>query len=57
MTRQWRKISHVPHLIASALAALAADDLLAQTLAAGSFRDGTRVAASRPELVGAMCGG
>lgn len=50
-------ISHVPHLLASALAALAADDLLALTLAAGSFRDGTRVAASRPELVAAMCGG
>jgi prephenate dehydrogenase len=39
------------------LAACAADDLLALTLAAGSFRDGTRVAATRPELVGAMCGG
>lgn len=50
-------ISHVPHLVASALAANAADDLLALTLAAGSFRDGTRVAATRPELVGAMCGG
>ncbi|WP_117215758.1 prephenate dehydrogenase, partial [Allorhizocola rhizosphaerae] len=44
-------ISHVPHLVASALAALAADDLLALTLGAGSFRDGTRVAATRPELV------
>ncbi|HCT75500.1 MAG TPA: prephenate dehydrogenase/arogenate dehydrogenase family protein [Micromonosporaceae bacterium] len=50
-------ISHVPHLLASALAASAADDLLALTLAAGSFRDGTRVAATRPELVAAMCGG
>ncbi len=50
-------ISHVPHLLASALAAVAGDDPLALTLAAGSFRDGTRVAASRPELIAAMCGG
>jgi prephenate dehydrogenase len=50
-------VSHVPHLVATALAACAADDLLALTLAAGSFRDGTRVAATRPELVAAMCGG
>ncbi len=50
-------ISHVPHLVASAMAANAADDLLALTLAAGSFRDGTRVAASRPDLVAAMCSG
>ncbi|MFY1696586.1 prephenate dehydrogenase [Solwaraspora sp. WMMA2101] len=50
-------ISHVPHLLASALAATAVTDPLAWSLAAGSFRDGTRVAASRPELVAAMCGG
>jgi prephenate dehydrogenase len=50
-------ISHVPHLLASALAAPVASDPLAGTLAAGSFRDGTRVAASRPELTAAMCGG
>jgi prephenate dehydrogenase len=50
-------ISHVPHLVASALAACAGTDPLALTLAAGSFRDGTRVAASRPGLVAAMCGG
>ena len=30
---------------------------LALTLGAGSFRDGTRVAASRPALTAAMCGG
>ena len=30
---------------------------LALALAAGSFRDGTRVAASRPALTAAMCGG
>lgn len=49
-------VSHVPHLLASALAG-AAGDPLAGTLAAGSFRDGTRVAASPPELIAAMCGG
>jgi prephenate dehydrogenase len=50
-------VSHVPHLLASALAAAAAGDPLALTLAAGSFRDGTRVAASPPALTAAMCGG
>ncbi|HEX6873117.1 MAG TPA: prephenate dehydrogenase/arogenate dehydrogenase family protein [Micromonosporaceae bacterium] len=49
-------VSHVPHLIAAALATAVADPLAA-TLAAGSFRDGTRVAASPPELIAAMCGG
>ncbi|WP_373312435.1 prephenate dehydrogenase dimerization domain-containing protein [Asanoa siamensis] len=49
-------VSHVPHLLATALAAAAADPL-AGALAAGSFRDGTRVAATRPELIAAMCGG
>ena len=49
--------SHVPHLLASALAATAAGSPLALSLGAGSFRDGTRVAATRPELVAAMCGG
>ena len=49
-------ISHVPHLIAAALA-IAVEDPLAGTLAAGSFRDGTRVAASAPELIASMCGG
>jgi prephenate dehydrogenase len=50
-------VSHVPHLLASALAASVADDPLALTLAAGSFRDGTRVAAGPPELIATMCGG
>jgi prephenate dehydrogenase len=50
-------VSHVPHLLASAVAARAATDPLATTLAAGSFRDGTRVAASAPHLIAAMCGG
>jgi prephenate dehydrogenase len=50
-------VSHVPHLLAAALAAAAAPDRLATTLAAGSYRDGTRVAASPPTLIAAMCGG
>jgi prephenate dehydrogenase len=50
-------VSHVPHLLAAALATTAAADPLAGTLAAGSFRDGSRVAASPPDLVAAMCGG
>jgi prephenate dehydrogenase len=49
-------VSHVPHLVAAALAT-AIDDPLAATLAAGSFRDGTRVAAAAPELIASMCGG
>jgi prephenate dehydrogenase len=50
-------VSHVPHLLASALAASAATDPLALALGAGSFRDGTRVAASPPALTATMCGG
>jgi prephenate dehydrogenase len=50
-------VSHVPHLLAAALAARVSADPLAGTLAAGSFRDGTRVAASPPALIAAMCGG
>ncbi|WP_412541326.1 prephenate dehydrogenase/arogenate dehydrogenase family protein [Longispora sp. K20-0274] len=50
------RISHVPHLVASAIAASAAEPgVLA--LAAGSFRDGTRVASTAPALVAAMCSG
>ncbi|MGH3662768.1 MAG: prephenate dehydrogenase [Micromonosporaceae bacterium] len=49
-------VSHLPHLTASALAA-AAGSGLARTLAAGSYRDGTRVAATGPDMVAAMCGG
>jgi len=51
------QISHVPHLLAAALSGVLAGNPLAGTLAAGSFRDGTRVAGSRPELIAAMCGG
>jgi prephenate dehydrogenase len=50
-------VSHVPHLFAAAMTRAVADDPLAAALAAGSFRDGTRVAATRPELIAAMCGG
>ncbi|MGA9373521.1 MAG: prephenate dehydrogenase [Mycobacterium sp.] len=48
-------ISHLPHLLAETLAATAGDVPLAFALAAGSFRDGTRVAATAPDLVRAMC--
>src|SRR5262249_50103456 len=50
-------ISHLPHLLAEALAVTAAEVPLAFALAAGSFRDGTRVAGSAPDLVRAMCEG
>lgn len=48
-------ISHLPHLFAETLVAMAADVPLAFPLAAGSFRDVTRVAATAPDLVRAMC--
>jgi prephenate dehydrogenase len=52
------RISHLPHVLAAVLAAVGADaGPLPLALAAGSFRDGTRVAGSRPELVRAMCEG
>ena len=51
------RISHVPHLFAAVLAGQLQGDPLAGALAAGSFRDGTRVAATRAELTAAMCGG
>ncbi|AEV89020.1 prephenate dehydrogenase [Actinoplanes sp. SE50] len=50
-------VSHVPHLLAAALATTLAGSPLRQALAAGSFRDGTRVAATRAELINAMCAG
>ena len=50
------RISHVPHLLALALAQVAqAGGSLAFSLAASSFADATRVAATRPELIRAMC--
>jgi prephenate dehydrogenase len=48
-------ISHLPHLLAEALAVIAGEVPLAFGLAAGSFRDGTRVAGTAPHLVRAMC--
>ncbi len=50
-------ISHLPHLFAEALAVAAGEVPLAFALAAGSFRDATRVAGSPPDLVRAMCEG
>jgi prephenate dehydrogenase len=49
-------VSHVPHLLAAALIRAVADNPLALALGAGSFHDGTRVAASSPTLTSAMCG-
>ncbi|MBF6223888.1 prephenate dehydrogenase [Nocardia abscessus] len=50
------RISHLPHVLAEALAlAGAAGGDLALGLAAGSFRDGTRVAGTAPDLVRAIC--
>lgn len=51
------RVSHLPHMLAEALAAAGADSQLALSLAAGSFRDGTRVAGTDPTLVRAMCEG
>lgn len=48
-------ISHLPHLLAEALACTASEVPLAFALAAGSFRDGTRVAGTAPDLVRSMC--
>ncbi|MEU2257422.1 prephenate dehydrogenase [Nocardia xishanensis] len=50
------RISHLPHVLAEALAVTGAGGgPLALGLAAGSFRDGTRVAATAPDLVRAIC--
>jgi len=50
------RVSHLPHLLAEALAAVGAQGgELTLRLAAGSFRDGTRVAGTAPALVSAMC--
>ena len=46
-------ISHLPHLLAAALMLASDDD--AQALAAGSFRDATRVASSPPNLWRDIC--
>lgn len=50
------RISHLPHVFAEALAIVGDNGgALALSLAAGSFRDSTRVAGSAPSLVRAMC--
>lgn len=50
------RISHLPHLLALALAQVGANGgALALSLAASSFADGTRVAGTRPPLIRAMC--
>ncbi|WP_314037453.1 prephenate dehydrogenase [Dietzia sp. CH92] len=50
------RISHLGHVLAEALALSGArGGDLALALAAGSFRDGTRVAATAPDLVRAIC--
>ena len=50
------RVSHLPHVIAEALAVVGDHGgILAQSLAAGSFRDATRVAATRTDLVRQMC--
>jgi prephenate dehydrogenase len=52
------RVSGLPHLLALALAtAGVAGGPLALALAAGSFRDGTRVAGARPELFATLCDG
>lgn len=47
-------ISHLPHVLAEILASNVEPRSLAGALAAGSYRDATRVAGTRPELVEAM---
>ena len=50
------RISHLPHMLSESLAIVGDNGgALALSLAAGSFRDGTRVASTRPPLVQAMC--
>ncbi|GAB3944314.1 prephenate dehydrogenase [Corynebacterium tapiri] len=50
------RVSHLPHIVAEALSIVGDDGgVLAQSLAAGSFKDATRVAATEPSLVRAMC--
>ena len=50
------RISHLPHILAETLATVGDNGgALALSLAAGSFRDGTRVAGTAPHLVRARC--
>lgn len=52
-------ISHVPHLVAAALANLVHDhddaDGIMKTIAAGGFKDITRIASSSPDMWEAIC--
>ncbi|MBZ8177476.1 prephenate dehydrogenase [Corynebacterium sp. 3HC-13] len=50
------RVSHLPHLLAETLAVVGDNGgALSLSLAAGSFRDGTRVAGTAPALVQGMC--
>ncbi|UIZ92233.1 prephenate dehydrogenase [Corynebacterium sp. CNCTC7651] len=50
------RVSHLPHVIAEALSIVGdRGNTLAQSLAAGSFKGATRVAATQPSLVRNMC--
>lgn len=50
------RVSHLPHVLAEALSIVGdRGGTLSQSLAAGSYRGATRVAATEPELVRAMC--
>ncbi|MCS4490368.1 prephenate dehydrogenase [Corynebacterium sp. ES2794-CONJ1] len=50
------RVSHLPHILAEALAIVGDNGgALALSLAAGSFRDATRVAGTSPSLVRSMC--
>lgn len=50
------RVSHLPHVLANALSVVGDNGgTLAQSLAAGSFKDATRVAGTAPELQRAMC--
>lgn len=50
------RVSHLPHVIAAALSVVGDHGgILAQSLAAGSFKDATRVSATSPSLQRQMC--
>src|SRR5699024_1660544 len=50
------RLSHLQHMLAEALAVVGdSGGILAQSLAASSFKDGTRVAGTSPALVRQMC--
>lgn len=50
------RVSHLPHVFAETLAVVGDNGgILAQSLAAGSFKDATRVAGTSPALVRQMC--